>query len=477
MKHPIDNITASDLNVDQVLRQIDSTRTTAGASVFSEWLHTPCLSQAELDGRISLTGHFRKNPDSALRIAKVLSKVGNQRQGDVANFLWVDSGDQYFAPSEKTRLLFWGEMLVLVGSMTLGLGALLVFLAIMVINLVVYLATTKYIGRYTSSIAYLGALLNAAGKIARREKETAGPDFDAIRETAALAKKVPLTLSLFLPTSNLAGDLASAVFEYYRIFLLGEIRAYYAFHRSLARHHAELQTAFEVVGRFDASLCLLALEESDLDPVHPVFTQQRAMTILEMRHPLIADFVALSVTLRQGSVVTGTNMAGKSTFLRTLGLNQLLATTLNLALAKEFHTGFYVVITALEITDDVVAGKSRYLAQAERVLEVIRWSEQGNRLALVDEILSGTNSRDRIQASIAILQHLATTPSLVVASTHDLEIAEATRGTYDSFFFSEMIGDEGLTFDYQIHSGIVNRSNALKILDYLGFSKFLTLPR
>lgn len=470
---PVDDATATDLNLDQVFEFLDSTRSTPGQAVFYAWLRDQCATLEALEERRTLVTFFRENEGPRRRAEKALHQLGKQNQGNLVDFLWKDTGNHYVAKAAGFQVLAVAELLVFLASLTLGMTSLVVLLVLSLVNLVVYSRTTKYIGNYTNSIAYLAKMLMMAKKVDRIVGTGATEDHAALRKAAKLSTQIPFTIALFLPSANLAGDLASAFFEYYRIFLLGEIRAYFSFQKALGKHQEAIKKSFELVGKIDASLCLLDIEDSDLPTTVPEFTSRLHLKVIDLVHPLIPDFVPLSLSLEKGAVVTGTNMAGKSTFLRTLGINQVLATTLNIALAKEYHSCFARVLTALEISDDLLAGKSRYLAQAERILKVISVCEQEPALALIDEILSGTNSQDRILASVAILRHLATTKSLVVASTHDLEIAQAVSDLYRGLYFSEILDDNGVEFDYKIHQGIVDRSNAFRILAHLGFSKYL----
>ncbi len=189
------------------------------------------------------------------------------------------------------------------------------------------------------------------------------------------------------------------------------------------------------------------------------------------RHPLVDSCVPVSFAFDRGVILTGTNMSGKSTFLRTLGINQVLATNLGLAYADHFETDLFFVSSSIRSGDDRAAGKSRYLAEAERLLSIIGAVRAADPpvLALIDEILNGTNSKDRIAASIAIVKGAAGKDSIVVAATHDLEIAEALRGAYAPYFFSERIDEGRLVFDYALREGIVDRKNALRLLRLIGF--------
>jgi DNA mismatch repair ATPase MutS len=161
-------------------------------------------------------------------------------------------------------------------------------------------------------------------------------------------------------------------------------------------------------------------------------------------------------------------MAGKSTFLKALALSQAFASGLGLAFARDYVCGSRLVISSMTNSDDILGGRSRYLVEAERILSILRRADEGC-LAVVDEILVGTNSEDRIAASIRILLRLARGPSLAVAATHDLPIAHGLESAYDLHHFSENLGGTDLSFDYKLKPGIVDKKNALRILKQLGF--------
>jgi len=168
-------------------------------------------------------------------------------------------------------------------------------------------------------------------------------------------------------------------------------------------------------------------------------------------------------------------MSGKSTFLRTLGINRIFATNLGLAWAESFETDLYFVMSSIRGEDDRAAGKSRYLVEAERLLLIVESIKSADPLvlALIDEILNGTNSQDRIAASISILRRAAGKGSIVVAATHDLDIASSLRESYDPRYFCERIEGERLVFDYTLRDGIVDRKNALSLLKLIGFGEDL----
>jgi DNA mismatch repair ATPase MutS len=254
--------------------------------------------------------------------------------------------------------------------------------------------------------------------------------------------------------------------------MLVELHSYLKAAAALRDAAGELRALYETVGTLDAYCSLAVISDEEDAPVQArIASGSGRISARDARHPLIADCVPVSFSFDRGIILTGTNMSGKSTFLRTLGINQLLASSLGLAFADSFETDLFLVSSSIRSEDDRAAGKSRYFAEAERLLGMLGSIRDADPplLALIDEILNGTNSQDRIAASIAILRGAAGKGSIVVAATHDLEIASGLAGEYSPYYFSEIIEEGRLVFDFALREGIVDRKNALRLLRLIGF--------
>ena len=266
-------------------------------------------------------------------------------------------------------------------------------------------------------------------------------------------------------------DLLALLLEFIKVFLLLELLTFLTSYHRISAFQEELKQIYGIVGTVDALLSVARTRLEEQVCVADCSSEFQGIEFEGLRHPLIEGCVGNSLRVDRGIVLTGTNMSGKSTFLRTLGLNQILATSLGFAFAERYSSGFFQVRTSISTVDDILAGKSRYFAEAERLLELLGLSAEthGKNLLLIDEILAGTNSSDRIPASISILRKMARSGLITIAATHDLEIAKGVQGAYENFHFSEKLGERALLFDYTIKPGIVHQKNAIRILKYLGY--------
>lgn len=257
-------------------------------------------------------------------------------------------------------------------------------------------------------------------------------------------------------TDPLMGGMA---LQYHSIFLLAEIRG--GFYRALdfiGQNRDALQTLFLAVGELDALQSVASYRTSLNYYCEPVFVEDKLLTVQNAYHPpLISDPVPNSVSVQErGILVTGSNMSGKSTFLRTVGLNILLAQSIATCLAAEYEAVPVQLLTCIGRTDNVVEGKSYYLEEALSVKRILVSLEpQITTVAIFDEMFrGGTNSEERIFAAQQVLRYLVARNALVFVATHDLELADLLRENYRSVHFSERVGAlGGLEFDYKLKEG------------------------
>ncbi len=192
----------------------------------------------------------------------------------------------------------------------------------------------------------------------------------------------------------------------------------------------------------------------------------------ELRHPIIPANEVVANDFKFGDddqliLLTGSNMAGKSTFLRTVGVNQILANMGAPVFAQELKTAPYRILSCIQVSDSLRDGFSYFYAEVSRLKEIIREVESGtNCMFLIDEIFRGTNNRERFIGSQGVIKSLVHHSSVGFVSTHDLELTkmETELKTLKNFHFREQIEDGVMSFSFKIHSGPCPTTNALKIM-------------
>ena len=286
--------------------------------------------------------------------------------------------------------------------------------------------------------------------------------------TAAISREA----SSIVPERSGILDFVSIAQEYFSILFLNETRA---FHRILAHmesHRNDLHELFDTLGEIDALQAIASFRDGLPYYCKPTFISlPPSIDLHDVFHPLLQSPVPNSISLvDRDCIITGSNMSGKSTFLRTLGVSTVLAQTVLTCPAKRYRACFFRVLTSLSLRDDLLQGKSYYLVEADRLLSMIRSSEGDiPTLCLIDEILRGTNTAERVAASIEILLFLAQQNALVVAATHDLDLVASVSNTYDSYYFDVIVDVTDVQFDYKLHPGKTYARTAISLLEVLQY--------
>ncbi len=269
-------------------------------------------------------------------------------------------------------------------------------------------------------------------------------------------------------------------------FLL-ELFFQWSFHVRLALQRWQEQSRADLGGWFTAlgtleSLCALATMAHDQpDWCFPQLEGDRLRIEAEqLGHPMIRPAARVDNDVALGPpgsflLVTGSNMSGKSTLLRGIGVNTVLALAGAPVCARSFRLPPLRLYTSINVRDSLAGGVSLYMAQLQRIKTIIDAAQQTSAelcCYLFDEILSGTNSTDRTTAVRAIVQHLLELPAIGGLATHDLALAqdERIRTAAHSIHFSETIDAASgrMTFDYKIRAGPVQSSNAIQLMHLMG---------
>ncbi|MBA4386859.1 MAG: hypothetical protein C0404_02690 [Verrucomicrobia bacterium] len=243
-------------------------------------------------------------------------------------------------------------------------------------------------------------------------------------------------------------------------------------------HGASLAAWFTRTDEFEALSSLGTIHFEHPDWVFPELTASGpAIEAIQLGHPLLNNSQRVCNDLSIGThfsiaIITGSNMTGKSTWLRTVGINLVLAMCGAPVCAAAMRCSPMRIITSMRSIDSLETGQSTFYAELVRIKSIADAARgDAPRLFLVDEMFRGTNSRDRHAASLAVLKSLAVPNVIGLAATHDVEIAvleQQTVGRFKNFHFEERLEQGRLVFDYKLRSGPTTTSNAILLIRELG---------
>lgn len=233
----------------------------------------------------------------------------------------------------------------------------------------------------------------------------------------------------------------------------------------------------QIVHQMDALVSMSVYRFNHPDYVVPVLKDDKWLYAVGIGHPLLCkdscvrnDFEVQN--MNEFYVITGANMAGKSTFLRTVGVNLVLALSGNVVCSQKFELALMDLFTSMRTTDNLSKGTSYFHAELLRLKQLIEQAESSEKLFIIlDEMLKGTNSQDKLNGSLKFLKHLLGYTVSGIVATHDLALGELAAQYPDHFFNScfeiTHTADE-IYYDYKLKPGISHNMNASVLLQKMG---------
>ena len=251
----------------------------------------------------------------------------------------------------------------------------------------------------------------------------------------------------------------------------------YAVERWRSRSGPKIRVWLEAAAEIEALHALAGFAFERPDAVFPEIAAAEGGSFVEgtaLRHPLLPAAVANDVALGPSAqlyLVSGSNMSGKSTYLRTIGANLVLAYAGAPVAAAALRASPLHIGATLRIHDSLQEGKSRFYAEIVRLRRILDAAIAGPVLFLLDELFHGTNSNDRLVGAVAVLGRLLERKAIGLATTHDLALAEAASrlgGAARNVHFADQFADGEMKFDYRLRDGVVPKSNALALMRAVG---------
>jgi hypothetical protein len=376
-------------------------------------------------------------------------------------------------------LAFGTIFLISTGYAGFGLFVLFLFVPFAIVGIKFNTINTLHsqLGRKTEILAKYSELFGMIEKESFTSELLNEQKMTILQEDTSTQKTIK-KLSGILSAFDYRLNLIVGIFL--NIFFLWDILQSIRLEKWKVSHGEEMESAFEVLFVFDELNSLAGFAFSHPKSVFPKFAPDNFLLEAEdAKHPFISEKnnIGNEISFRgwgKFQIITGANMAGKSTYLRTVGINMVLAMTGAPVLAKRFVLKPVDIFTGIKTTDSLQDGESYFFAELKRLKELIITLEKGAKLFIIlDEILRGTNSADKHKGSEGLVKQLIRLDASGMIATHDLALGQLEKIFPDRVInkrFEVEIKDNELVFDYKLKDGISQNLNATFLMKKMGIT-------
>ena len=474
----LDDITWNDLDMNRIFGLMNHTQSSSGAEYLYAMLRKPCMNKKEIGEREQHISYFQKETEERVRLQMKLHELG--KSGKYSIFDYLEYLDTLGECSNKKHI---GMLIALLIAIVLifvetSFGVILL-IVVAGVNMVSYLKEKNTIRPYTTSLAYIMRLLTCGNAILEESLQEM-PEYksrlqNAVTSLDFIRKKYRYVVQL----NTTSGSLAEIVIEYINMLTHIDVMQFNRMVRMVTVNKDKIYELVEAIGYVDAMISIGAFRASLPHYCEPKLTEGKEVVlhIEEGYHPVLSNPVVNSFSQNRGMLVTGSNASGKSTFLKMIAINAILAQTIHTCAATAYEGGYYKIYSSMALRDDLGAGDSYYIVEIKalkRVMDATENMGENPLLCFIDEVLRGTNTVERIAASTQILESLARQGIYCFAATHDIELTHLLADKYDNYHFEEEVKDGDVLFSYCLKNGRAQSRNAIQLLKVIGFSDEIT---
>jgi hypothetical protein len=461
---------------------INRTSTLSGREKLAGWLINPSLQKNEIAKKQEAIRELSQIPEWRLHFLAngKMFKESKEMHDEILSWSGLDLKLKNAALVK--RLIFIVPALTFISLVPAVLGITNLFLWIFIFIQWIFLTIYwKQISDYFQFFGRKSELLSKYVSLLQYIEEKKF-DSELLREMQSKVSQPESAGKIFKKLKELVGQ-----FEYRQnvivgffmnSFFLWDIRCTYKLWNWHNQHHQKLNDWLNVISEFDALISLANFTDNHLDFTFPEILEDGfTFQAKELGHPLLNKNkrVCNDFEINGWSkvmIVTGANMAGKSTFLRTVGVNLILARTGAPVCAEKMIFTPIEIYTNMRTTDSLLKDESYFFAELKRIKGVLDWLQKGEHIfVILDEMLKGTNSVDKLNGSKELLRKLVQYQSVSLIATHDLKLSEMENEFPQQVFnkcFEIRIENDEMVFDYKLTDGVTKTMNATFLMKKMG---------
>ena len=466
----IDDITWSDLSMDNIFKKINNTQSTVGSEVLYYILRTPLKNNDDLIKRDNIIEYFSKNNEERLDLQLIFSRLGYNYDSNTTLSLFMDEDKS----KNKLNLYRFLSVLPIISILLSSVTKSFLFITLLSVCLNIFISFNNNKSRVdVSGFSYIIKVVNVAFKIKSKNLSIINENMKDITDDLHQVRNIKKKSVSTNPNAMLS-DL-NFISEYAKMIFLSELITYEKVKENIIKNKEYLKNIYEFVGIIDALIGVSSFRQSLNYYSKPQLfisskKSENLIDFIDLYHPLVENPVPNSLSTNGGVLITGSNASGKSTFIKSVAINQILGQTIFTTCAKSYKSSFFNIYTSMALKDDVLRNESYYIVEIKSLKRIIdKSNDKIPTLCFVDEILRGTNTIERIASSSEVLNHFNNSNCICFAATHDIELTYLLEDEFNNYHFEEEITDKDIVFDYVLKNGRANSRNAIKLLGLMGY--------
>lgn len=469
--HILNQQTKNDIDFNDLFTFADHTSSKPGQQYLYDKMSRPGNDIAALQQFNTQVDFFSKQTGTREKVQLLLQELNDENAYHIASIL---SGELPEKPAWFNWVIADIFFSVLVLLLSFYFPFLLAWLMVpLAVNLALHYWNKNNTFYFSVSLPQLTRLITVCNQLSKEGLPL--DNEEAVKSIAALKKFQRIMRWLGYRQSMVGGDAEMIVYylvDMVKAFFLVELIAFFSLIKELKKQQAAVTVLFKYAGAADTAIAVASLRAAGIATCLPAFVPAAKELLAEkIYHPLIEDCVTNDIQVSGKSMlITGSNMSGKTTFLRTIAVNAVLAQTLYTCFAQSYRAPIVKVFSSVRLDDNLLEGKSYYFEEVSIMAALVNEAQSAHQnVFILDEVFKGTNTIERIAAAKAILSFLNQTENIVFVSTHDIELAALLTDTYALYHFEETITGKELQFDHRIKPGPLKTRNAIKILEMAGY--------
>lgn len=475
----IDTITWNDLELDAVFEEVNFTHSAIGEEYLYYLLRENTFSTEEYERLETFVKALLEHPEERAQIEFIMGSLGYTERYSIYEYL-----DHLNILGKRSNLKHYLADFCLIISIILlpfwtNLGVILL-IAFMIYNIMTYFTEKKLVEPYVISFVFALRMVAGAKRLSAMKEEWLQPITTPLKGLYQALRPMNYGFSVVQSVSSPLGGNPLEIFaDYLKMIFHYDLILFNRLYKFLDAHKEQVDEMLGLMGQLEAYVSIAAyrtyLKDEYCIPDFLRKEDAKQIHIEDGYHPKMPDAVRNSIDASRGVLITGSNASGKSSFLKMIAVNAVLAQSIHTVTARCYKAPLFQIYSSMSLRDDLENGDSYFMVEIKAIKRIMDGVDEDRFvLCFVDEVLRGTNTIERIAASTQILKCLNQSGILCFAATHDIELTYLLEQDFDNYHFSEEIIEDDVVFQYKLLNGRATSRNAILLLKQMGYGNQIT---